>query len=262
MKIVIIGGSGLIGSKFVAMLGERGHDAVPAAPQTGVNTITGEGLAKVVTGADVVIDVSNSPSFEAEAAMKFFKTSTTNILEAELGAGVRHHVALSVVGIEGMADVGYFRAKLAQEELIRSSESPYSIVHATQFFEFIKGIADDATAGGKVRLAPVLFQPIAAEDVARTLCTVAMGTPVHGIVEVAGPQRYRLDELVRLDLRARSDPREVVTDPQARYFGAVLGERSLVPADDARTGHVTYEAWQQQQLVTRSPATVQHVTTR
>jgi uncharacterized protein YbjT (DUF2867 family) len=261
MRIVIIGGTGLIGSKVVTMLRERGHDAVAAAPNTGVNTLTGEGLAQVVTGADVVIDVSNSPSFEDEAAMKFFQTSTRNTLAAEAAAGGRHHVALSVVGIDRLADNGYFRAKLAQEELIRSSSIPYSIVHAKQFFEFLKGIADDATVGNTVRVAPVMFQPIAAEDVARTVCSVAVGTPVNGIVEIAGPQPYRLDELVRLGLRARKDPREVVTDPQARYFGALLSERSLMPADDARIGELTFQAWQQQQAVTPSP-TAQQVAAR
>lgn len=260
MRIVIIGGTGLIGSKLVTMLRERGHDAVPAAPQTGVNTLTGEGLAQVVTGADVVIDVSNSPSFEDEAAMKFFQTSTRNILAAEVAAGVRHHVALSVVGVDRLADNGYFRAKLAQEELIRSSPIPYSIVHATQFFEFIKGIADDATVGDTVRLAPVMFQPMAAEDVARTVCSVALGSPINGIVETAGPQPYRLDELVRAGLRARKDPREVVTDPQAPYFGSVPSERSLMPGDGARIGEVTFQAWQQQAAM-RSP-TAQPVAAR
>jgi uncharacterized protein YbjT (DUF2867 family) len=261
MRIVIIGGTGLIGSKVVAMLRERGHDAVPAAPNTGVNTITGEGLAEVVARADALIDVSNSPSFEAEAAMNFFQTSTRNILAAEAAAGVRHHVALSIVGIDRLAENGYFRAKLAQEELIRSSRIPYSIVHATQFFEFLKGIADDATVGNTVRLAPVMFQPMAAEDVARAVCTVALGTPVNGVVEVAGPEPYRLDELVRLGLRARKDPREVVTDPQARYFGALLSERSLMPGDDARVGQLTFQDWQQQQAAMPS-TTAQSVAAR
>ncbi len=247
MKIVIIGGTGLIGSKVVTMLRERGHDAVPAAPNTGVNTLTGEGLAQAVTGADVVIDVSNSPSFDDETAMNFFQTSTRNILAAEAVAGVRHHVALSVVGIDRLTDNGYFRAKVAQEELIRSSPIPYSIVHATQFFEFLKGIADDATSGNTVRVAPVMFQPMAAEDVARTVSNVALGSPINGIVETAGPEPYRLDEFVRVGLRALKDPREVVTDPKAPYFGSVLSERSLMPADDARIGKVTFQAWQQQQ---------------
>jgi uncharacterized protein YbjT (DUF2867 family) len=260
MRIVIIGGTGLIGSKVATMLRERGHDAVPAAPNTGVNTITGEGLAQVVAGADVVIDVSNSPSLDGDPAMKFFQTSTRNILAAEAAAGVRHHVALSPVGIDRLTDNGYFRAKVAQEALIRSSPIPYSIVHATQFFEFLKGIADDATSGNTVRLAPVMFQPMAAEDVARTVCSVALGTPINGIVETAGPQPYRLDEFVRIGLRALKDPREVVTDPQARYFGSVPSERSLMPADDARIGEVTFQAWQQQ--AARGKPTAQPVAAR
>ena len=258
MKIVIIGGTGLIGSKVVSMLRERGHEAVAAAPNTGVNTITGEGLAEVLTGADVVIDVSNSPSFAAEAAMSFFQTSTRNILAAEAREGVRHHVALSVVGIDRLADNGYFRAKLAQEELIRSSPIPYSIVHATQFFEFLKGIADDATSGGTVRVAPVMFQPMAAQDVARTVCDVALGAPINGIVETAGPRPYRLDEFVRLGLSAQKDPRDVVTSPGAPYFGSVLSERSLMPGDGARIGEVTFQAWQQQAAVP-NPTTPQVV---
>jgi len=261
MKIVIIGGAGLIGSKVVTMLRERGHDAVPADLNTGINTLTAEGLAQAVTGAEVGIDVSNSPSFDGEAAMKFFQTSTRNILAAEAAAGVRHHVALSVVGVDRLIDNGYFRAKVAQEELIRSSSIPYSIVHATQFFEFLKGIAADATVGKTVRLAPVMFQPMAAEDVARTVSTVALGSPINGIVETAGPEPYRLDEFVRAGLRALKDPREVVTDPQARYFGSMLSERSLMPADDARLGKVTFQAWQQQQAATPKP-TAQQVTAR
>lgn len=254
MRVVIIGGTGLIGSKVVTMLRERGHDAVVAAPQTGVNTLTGEGLAQVVTGADVVIDVSNSPSFDAEPAMNFFQTSTRNILAAEATAGVRHHVALSVVGTDRLAEKnGYFRAKLAQEELIRSSGMPYSIVHATQFFEFLKSIAGDATSGNTVRIAPVMFQPMAAEDVARTVSAVALGSPINGIVETAGPEPYRMDEFVRVGLRGLKDPREVVTDPQAPYFGSVLSERALMPADDARIGKVTFQAWQQQQPAMPQP---------
>lgn len=245
MRVVIIGGTGLIGSKVVRMLHERGHDALPAALETGVNTLTGVGLAGSIAGADVVIDVSNSPSFDPESAMSFFQTSTRNILAAEATAAVRHHVALSVVGIDRLADIGYFRAKLAQEELVRSSAIPYSIVHATQFFEFLDGIADDATSGETVHLAPVLFQPMAAEDVARTVCSVALGTPINGMVETAGPQPYRMDELVRLRLEARNDPREVVTDPQARYFGSLLSDRSLMPGDDARIGKTTFPVWQQ-----------------
>jgi uncharacterized protein YbjT (DUF2867 family) len=245
MRIVIIGGTGLIGSKVVAMLHERGHDAVTAAPETGVNTLTGDGLAQVLTGADVVVDVSNSPSFDGDAALAFFQTSTRNVLAAEAAAGVRHHVVLSVVGIERLADNGYFRAKLAQEALIRSSAIPYSIVHATQFFEFVERIADDATLGDTVHLAPVMFQPMAAEDVARAVCSVAVGPPVNGVVETAGPRPYRLDEFVRVGLQAQKDPRAVVTDPAAPYFGSVLGERSLMPGDGARIGELTFQAWQQ-----------------
>lgn len=244
MKIVVIGGTGLIGSKVANMLRERGHDTVPAAPDTGVNTVTGEGLAEVVTGADVVIDVSNSPSFEREAALQFFQTSTRNILAAEVAAGVRHHVVLSIVGIDRLAENGYFQAKLAQEELIRGSPIPYSIVHATQFFEFARRIADDATVGDTVHVAPVLFQPMAAEDVARAVSSVALDAPVNGVVEIAGPQVYRLDEFLRAALLAQHDPREVVVDPQAPYFGSVLSERSLVPGDAARIGDVTFQTWQ------------------
>ena len=201
-----------------------------------------------------MVDVTNSPSFDGEAATKFFQTSTGNILAAEAAAGVRHHVALSVVGVDRLIDNGYFRAKVGQEELIRSSSIPYSIVHATQFFEFLKGIAADATVGNTVRLAPVMFQPMAAEDVARTVSTVALGSPINGVVETAGPEPYRLDEFVRVGLRALKDPRDVVTDPQARYFGSVLSERSLMPADDARIGKVTFQAWQQQQAAAPKPA--------
>lgn len=263
MKIVVIGGTGLIGSKVVSMLIDRGDNAVPAAPQTGVNTITGEGLAQALAGADVGIDVSNSPSSEDEAVMEFFETSTRNILGAEATAGVRHHVALSIVGVDRLAasGSGYHRAKLAQEELIRNSNIPYSIVRATPFFEFLKGIADSATVAGTVRLAPVMIQPTAAEDVARMVVNVAVGKPVNGIVEVAGPDPFRLDELVRLALRAMKDARMVVTDPQAPYFGAAVGERSLMPADDARIGGVTLQAWQRQQAAVGQP-TAQQATAR
>ena len=244
MKIVIIGGTGLIGSKVVTNLRSRGHEAVPAAPNTGVNTLTGQGLSAAVAGAHVVVDVSNSPSFENEAVLNFFTTSTRNILAAEAVAGVKHHVALSVVGTDRLSESGYFRAKMAQERLITESSIPYSIVRATQFFEFIKSIVDGATVGDTVRLASVLFQPIAADDVADTVASVAVGPPVNGIVEVAGPREFRLDALVRDDLRARHDPRKVVTDPDARYFGARLNERSLVPDENARHGDITLEAWE------------------
>jgi uncharacterized protein YbjT (DUF2867 family) len=243
MKIVIIGGSGLIGSKLVTRLREQGHEAVPASPDTGVNTLTGEGLAPVLTGAAVVVDVSNSPSFEDAAVLKFFETSTANLLAAEAAAGVGHHVALSVVGSDRAPDSGYLRAKIAQEKLIRNSSIPYSIVRATQFFEFLKRIADEATDGNSVRIAPVLFQPIAAEDVAKAVGQVAVLAPLNGIVEIGGPQQFRFDEFIRLGLAARQDPRVVIADPHAHYFGTELGERMLVPGADARLGEIRFEEW-------------------
>jgi uncharacterized protein YbjT (DUF2867 family) len=243
MKVVIIGGTGLIGSKLVTRLREQGHEAVPASPDSGVNTLTGEGLAEVLAGAAVVVDVSNSPSFEDAAVLKFFETSTTNLLAAEAAAGVGHHVAMSVVGSDRAPDSGYLRAKIAQEKLIRSSSIPYSIVRSTQFFEFLKRIADEATDGNTVRIAPVLFQPIAADDVAKAVAQVAVSAPVNGIVEIAGPQQFRFDEFIRLGLAARRDPRVVVADPHAHYFGAELGERTLVPGADARLGEIRIEEW-------------------
>jgi uncharacterized protein YbjT (DUF2867 family) len=243
MRIVIIGGTGLIGSKLVTRLREQGHEAVPASPDSGVNTLTGEGLAEVLTGAAVVVDVSNSPSFEDAAVLKFFETSTTNLLAAEAAAGVGHHVAMSVVGSDRAPDSGYLRAKVAQEKLIRSSSIPYSIVRSTQFFEFLKRIADEATDGNTVRVAPVLFQPIAADDVAKAVGQVAVSAPVNGIVEIAGPQQFRFDEFIRLGLGARRDPRVVIADPHAHYFGAELSERSLVPDADARLGEIRFEEW-------------------
>jgi uncharacterized protein YbjT (DUF2867 family) len=243
MKIVVIGGSGLIGSKVVTMLGEHGHQAVPASPKSGVNTLTGEGLVEVLKGAAVVVDVSNSPSFADGPVMEFFKTSTGNLLKYELAAGVRHHVALSVVGADGLPDSGYLRAKVAQEKLITESLIPYSIVRATQFFEFVTSIADSATNGNTVRLPPVRFQPIAAENVAGAVARVAMGSPLNGIVNVAGPEQFRFDELIRLGLSARKDARDVIADPHARYFGTELSERSLVPGDDAKLGETRFEDW-------------------
>jgi len=243
MKLVIIGGTGLIGSKLVTRLREHGHEAVPASPDTGVNTLTGEGLAEALQGASVVVDVSNSPSFEDAAVMQFFTTSTRNLLKAAGAAGVTHYVALSVVGTERLSESGYFRAKTAQEQLIKESSIPYSIVHATQFFEFVKSIAAAATEGNTVRLAPVFIQPMAADDVAKAVGRIAVGTPVNGIVEVAGPEQFRLDELIRDGLKARQDPREVVADPQSRYFGAMLSERTLVPADGARLGEIRFQEW-------------------
>jgi len=243
MKIVVIGGTGLIGSKLVARLRQEGHDAVAASPDTGVNTLTGAGLAEALQGASVVVDVSNSPSIEDAAALAFFERSTGNLLAAEAKAGVEHHVALSVVGTDRLTQSGYFRAKLAQEKLIQASSMPYTIVHATQFFEFVKSIAAAATDGNRVRLAPVLIQPMAADDVAAAVARVAVGKPVNAIVEVAGPEQFRLTEMIRQDLSARKDPREVVEDPHARYFGVELTERTLVPNDDARLGATRFKDW-------------------
>ncbi|MBO3102926.1 SDR family oxidoreductase [Cellulomonas fengjieae] len=243
MLVVVIGGTGLIGSRLVALLTAQGHRAVAASPGTGVNTLTGEGLTEVLQGADVVADVSNSPSFEAAAVLDFFETSTRNLLAAEAAAGVRHHVALSVVGTERLPESGYFRAKIAQEKLIEGSSIPYSLVHATQFFEFLAGIVDSATDGSTVHLAHVLIQPMAADDVAAALRDVTLGAPANGRVEIAGPERLRLDDLGRRFLTARGDPREVVTDPAARYFGAVLHEDTLVPHGDAVLGSTTLEDW-------------------
>ena len=243
MRIVVIGGTGLIGSRVVARLGELGHDSVPASPSSGVNTLTGEGLAQVLEGAAVVVDVSNSPSFEVAAVLNFFQTSTTNLLAAEAAAGVGHHVALSVVGTDRLADSGYFRAKMVQERLIEQSPIPYSIVHATQFFEFLEAMADGATDGDTVRLAPVLVQPIAADDVARAVASVSVAPPVNGIVEVAGPEQFRLDDVVRRKLSVRGDPRTVVPNANARYFGAALGERTLLPGNDAALGEVRFVEW-------------------
>ncbi|MGJ6966767.1 SDR family oxidoreductase [Streptosporangium sp. G11] len=243
MKIVVVGGTGLIGSKLVTKLGEHGHEAVAAAPNTGVNTLTGEGLAEVLKGAQVVIDVSNSPSFEEAAVMEFFTTSTRNLLAAEAEAGVGHHVALSVVGTERPPGNPYFRAKIAQEKLIAESSTPYSLVHATQFFEFVRRIADEATDGDQVRMAPVLFQPMAGDDVAQAVGRVAVGSPLNGRVEVGGPERFRMDEFFRKALAAWGDPREVVTDPRAHYFGSVPSERTLVPDDGASLGQIHYRDW-------------------
>jgi uncharacterized protein YbjT (DUF2867 family) len=247
MKIVVIGGSGLIGSKLVAKLREHGHEAVAASPDSGVNTLTGEGLPAVLEGASVVVDVSNSPSFEDAAVLEFFETSTRNLLDAERAAGVGHHVALSVVGADRSPTSGYFRAKLAQERLITSSPTPYSIVRATQFFEFLGRIADSATDGDTVRLPSVLIQPMAADDVAAAVGRVAVNPPLNGIVEVAGPEQFRFDELVRQALAARRDPRRVVTDPAATYFGAQLDEHTLVP-DDAQLGTTSFEDWFQESI--------------
>lgn len=243
MKLVIIGGTGLIGSKLVAKLRERNYEAVAAAPNTGVNTLTGEGLADALTGASVIVDVSNSPSFEDKAVMDFFTTSTRNLISYGAKAGVTHFVALSVVGSDRLPESGYLRAKVAQEQLIKESGIPYSIVRATQFFEFVERIAAEATQGNIVHLPPVLFQPIAAEDVAKAVGRVAVGTPVNGMVEIGGPEQFRFDDFIREGLKARQDPREVVADPQRRYFGAILTERSLVPAGGAKLGEVRFQEW-------------------
>jgi uncharacterized protein YbjT (DUF2867 family) len=246
MKIVVIGGSGLIGSKLVAKLDEQGHQAVPASPDTGVDTLTGEGLADALAGASVVVDVSNAPSFEDAAVLEFFDRSTRNLLAAEAAAAVEHHVALSVVGTERLTESGYFRAKLAQEQLIEQSSIPYSIVRATQFYEFMDRIAADATDANAVRLPPVLIQPMAADDVASALARTAVGVPADGTVEIAGPDQFRLDELIRGRLRAGGDTREVIADPHAAYFGITPGERTLLPGDDAQIAETSYEDWLRQ----------------
>jgi uncharacterized protein YbjT (DUF2867 family) len=243
VKVIVIGGTGLIGSRVVTKLRESGFEAVAASPNSGVNTLTGEGLAEVLMGASVVVDVSNAPSFEDAAVLAFFETSTRNLLAAEAAAGVRHHVALSVVGTERLTASGYFRAKIAQEKLIKDNVIPYSIVHATQFFEFMKSIADAATDNDTVRLAPVLIQPMAADDVATAVAGVAVGAPVNGTIEVAGPERFRLDELVSRYLGARDDPRSVIADPRSRYFGAQLDDQTLVPGDAARLAPTRFEDW-------------------
>jgi uncharacterized protein YbjT (DUF2867 family)/nitrite reductase/ring-hydroxylating ferredoxin subunit len=243
MKIVVIGGTGLIGSKLVKKLREQGHDAVAASPDSGVNTLTGEGLAEALRGASAVVDVSNSPSFEDTAVLQFFETSTRNLLAAEADAEVGHHVALSVVGTDRLLESGYFRGKMAQETLIKASSIPYSIIRGTQFFEFIIGIAGAATDGTKVRLAPVFIQPMAADDVASSVARTAVDMPLNDTIEIAGPEQFRLDEFIRRGLSARNDRREVVADPDARYFGAELSERTLVPGDDARLGETRFEDW-------------------
>ena len=243
MKIVVIGGSGLIGSKLVIKLRENGHETIAASPSSGVNTVTGEGLAQALQGASVVVDVTNAPSWEDAAVLKFFETSTRNLLTYEAAAKVGHHVALSVVGTDRLAESGYFRAKIAQEKMIKNSDIPYSIVRATQFFEFLKGLADISVDGGKVRLAPVLFQPMAADDVATGVGRVAAGPPVNGIVEIGGPEEFRLDELVRQRLASLNDSREVIADAEARYAGAKLSLRTLVPDKTARLGETRFETW-------------------
>lgn len=249
-KIVVIGGTGLIGSKVVAKLTEHGHEAIPASPNSGVNTLTGEGLAEVLAGAETVLDVSNSPSFADDDVMAFFTTATTNIIDAAKAAGVGHYVALSVVGSGLMVDSGYQRAKVAQEKLIKTSGLPYSIVHATQFFEFVKSIAATATVGNEVHLSHALIQPIAAEDVATAVARTTAGEPLNGTIEIAGPDELGLDDLIRAGLANAGDPRTVVTDPEATYFGQKLGERMLLPGANAIIFNTRFEEW----LSTATPA--------
>jgi uncharacterized protein YbjT (DUF2867 family) len=242
MKILVIGGTGLIGSKTVAILRQDGHEVIAASPKSGVNTITGEGVKQAVAGAQVVIDLANSPSFEDKAVLEFFETSGRNLLAAEAAAGVQHHVGLSIVGTD-RSDNGYFRAKVAQEKLIKASGIPYTIVRSTQFMEFLGGIADSSADGKMVRLPPILFQPIAADDVAASVADVALAVPRNGIVEIAGPERAPFNEIVARYLKAVGDPREVVRDPEARYFGGRVEERSLVPLGDARLGRIGFDEW-------------------
>ena len=243
MKIVVIGGSGLIGSKVVALLRQAGNDVAVGSPSSGVNSITGEGLEGIMAGAEVVIDLTNSPSFEDKAVLEFFETSGRNLLAAEAAAGVRHHVALSIVGTDRTPENGYFRAKVAQEKLIEASGIPYTIIRATQFLEFLGGIADAGAEGNVVRLSPGLFQPIAADDVATAVADVAQAEPQQGIVEIAGPDRAPFDQFIARYLKATGDPRQVVTDPEARYFGGKVEEYSLVPLGEARLGHIGFDEW-------------------
>jgi uncharacterized protein YbjT (DUF2867 family) len=242
MKIVVIGGTGLIGSKVVEKLKQKGHEAIAASPNTGVNTITGDGLKQAMAGTQVVIDLANSPSFEDKAVLEFFETSGRNLLAAEAAAGIRHHVALSIVGTD-RSDNGYFRAKVAQEKLIKTSGIPYTIIRSTQFMEFLRGIADSGADGNRVRISPGLFQPIAADDVAANVADVALAAPRNGIVEIAGPERAPFNEIVARYLKAVGDPREVVRDPEARYFGGRVEERSLVPLGEARLGRIGFDEW-------------------
>jgi uncharacterized protein YbjT (DUF2867 family) len=243
MRIVVIGGSGLIGSKTVERLRQKGHEVIAASPNSGVNTITREGLAAAMLGTRVVVDLANSPSFEDKAVLEFFETSGRNLLAAEAAAGVRHHVALSVVGTDRLPESGYLRAKLAQENLIKASGLPYTIVRSTQFFEFVNGIAQSGTVGQTVRLSPALLQPIMSDDVADAVADAALGAPVNGMIEIAGPERIPLDELVRRYLHATKDPRTVIADAHARYFGTELNDKSLTPGDNPRLGATRFEDW-------------------
>ncbi|HWB13573.1 MAG TPA: SDR family oxidoreductase [Pirellulales bacterium] len=243
MKIVVIGGSGLIGKKLVNRLREGGHEVVPASPSSGVNTVTGQGLSEALSGAQVTVDVANAPSWEDQAVLEFFETSGRNLLAAEAGAGVRHHVALSVVGTDRLLASGYFRAKIAQENLIKASEVPYTIVRATQFFEFVESLAQSATDGQTIRLPPALMQPIVSDDVAAALADVAVAEPLNGMVELAGPEPIRMDELVRRFLIASRDARQVIADPQARYFGIPVNDQSLTPGEHPRLGSTRFADW-------------------
>lgn len=243
MKIVVIGGTGLIGSKVVESLQQQGHEVLAASPDTGVNAVTGEGLAEALTGAEVVVDVANSPSFEDKAALDFFQTAGRNLSAAEVAAGVRHHVALSVVGTERLQDSGYFRAKLAQETLIKASSVPYTLVRATQFFEFLRGIAKSATVEESVHLPHTLFQPMAAQDVANAVAKAALGTPADDTIEIAGPEAFYLDELVSRVLSYDKNPLTVIADPKAPYFGVEIDDGSLVPGPDARLGATRFDWW-------------------
>ena len=243
MKVVVIGGSGLIGTKVVNGLRQKGHEVVAASPNSGVNTITGDGLAEALAGAQVVVDLANSPSFEDRAVLEFFQTSGRNLLAAEAAAGVKHHVALSVVGSDRLPDSGYLRAKMAQEDLIKTSKVPYTIVRSTQFFEFVNAIAQSGSVGQTVRLSPALLQPIGSDDVAAAVVDVALGAPVNGMIEIAGPERIPLNELARRYLRATKDPRQVVADTHARYFGAEINDQSLTPGDNPRLGSIRFEDW-------------------
>ncbi len=243
MKIVVIGGTGLIGSKLVKRLQVKGHEVIAASPASGVNTMTGEGLAAVLTGAQVVVDVANSPSFGDKAVMEFFQTSGRNLLTAEAVAGVKHHVALSVVGTERLQDSGYFRAKLAQEKLIKDASIPYTLVHSTQFFEFMFGIAQSGAQGDKVHLSPALMQPIYSDDVADALTDLVLGSPANGVVEIAGPEPIRIADAVASYLRQIGDGREIVVDDKTRYFGALLDDKTLMPADGVQLGKTAFSEW-------------------
>jgi len=243
MKVVVIGGSGLIGSKVVSKLKKLGHEVLAASPNTGVNTITGEGLSEALTGADKVVDVANSPSFADDDVMKFFKTSGKNLLAAEKEAGVKHHIALSIVGADRLPNSGYLRAKVEQERLIRESGIPYTILHSTQFFEFAGAIVQEATVSNTVHLSPALFQPIASDDVADAMVDLTLKDPVNGIVEIGGPEKLGMDQFAKIYLDMKHDKREIIADPNALYFGTVINDRSLVPGDNARKGTIRYEDW-------------------